>query len=128
MDAPAAAVEYAQDMLPLDCVQSLCGGARRDRKGLFHVQRGAGRQYECSLDHVLEFAYVAGPAIIHQRVHHAPGHPFDLTAELAPSTLDDGPHEERNIFSSLSKRRDQHREHRQTVVQVLAETTLGDGA
>jgi hypothetical protein len=50
-------------------------------KRFLDLQRGPRRQNERTLDHVLELPHVAGPAVVHQRVHHALGHRVDSAAE-----------------------------------------------
>ena len=86
----------------------------------------AAAENERVLQGMFEFPHVSRPGISHEDVHHLPGNILNLPAELFPESLQEVLDQERNVFSSLTKRRHDHLHHIEPVVEVFPKLTQPD--
>src|ERR1700688_1809406 len=73
-----------------------------------------------ALDHVLKFAYVAGPRIGLECCHGVRGNIIDLLAHPATEDIDELLNQRWDIFAARAKWRNQDGKHVQSVVEVAA--------
>jgi hypothetical protein len=72
-------------------------------------------------------AHVAGPGVARERVHDGFWHFLDPTAELGLTSLDDGPHQEGDVFAPVPEGRDVDGEDSEPVEEIFAEAALREG-
>ena len=99
-----------------DCAARRCCLHRR------HVdaQPRVPRQDRGALDHVLQFAHVAGPVVLHQAAHVAFGQ-LEVALELAALALHEMRRQERDVVAAFAQRNGIDREHVEPEIEVLAE-------
>src|ERR1700691_4225528 len=82
------------------------------------------RQDHGALDHVLQFAHVAGPSIGLECCHGVRGNIIDLLAHPPAEDIDELLNQCRDIFAAGAKWRQQDGKHVQSVVEVAAKFAL----
>src|SRR5438105_5031299 len=86
------------------------------------VNRLSDGKHHGTLDHVLQFAHVSGPSVVHQQIQGSTSEtaqrPIILFRELPQEMFG----EQRNILAALAKRRKLERDNVQAMVKVLAKT------
>src|SRR4051812_820597 len=79
-----------------------------------------------ALDRVLELANVAGPVIAGEHVDRRRRDPPDAAGVLARELLEEMVDEQDQVGFSFAQRRDEHREHVEAIVEILAERAGGN--
>src|SRR6202007_1458336 len=79
-----------------------------------------------ALDEVFEFADVAGPRIVHKRIHDGRGNVLDDFVLAAAESLDEIADQEGNVFPALAEGREENGEDVEAVIKVAAEFFFGD--
>ncbi len=90
------------------------------------TQLFSGRKQDGAFDEVFEFADVAGPGIVRERVHGVGGNVFDVLVELAAESLNEVADKEGKIFGALAERGNLDGKDVQAVKEVTAKGALGD--
>ena len=130
-----AVIEHAPGVAQLDLVQVrplALTGLRLERgrhaqphREMLGADATVVAQDQRALDHVLEFAHVAGPRVTHEYFHRFRRH---LGAALRYHTrsADEVIHQSPDVATALAQRRDHQRHDREPEAQVLAELLLLD--
>ena len=101
-------------------------GPRRAEPARVDGERLALTQDDGPLDHVLQLSNVPGPAILFEERQGLVADPADPLAFLLGIPFDQVLDEERDVTGALTQRRHVHREHVESVEQVLPKAALGD--
>src|SRR5258707_471314 len=89
-----------------------------------YVQNRVLRNDNGALDHVLQFADVAGPRILDQRRNGFGRDGIDSLPHLPAVLLYEVSHEQRNVFGPLTQGRNSHWKYVETIVQIGAELLI----
>src|SRR5207245_2147745 len=145
-DAPLSLPQGAEDVLALGFLErgdgrGNCEGCQGGRgRGAFGDGSGGlelgerdakvfpRREQDGALDEVFEFADVAGPGIVDERVHGVGGNVFNRFVQLAAVFLHEIAHEKRHVPRALAQRGRLNGENVQTVIEIAAEGFPGDEA
>src|SRR5260221_4724162 len=92
---------------------------------LVHLLVRTRRAVHAALDHVLELAHIAGPAMAGEPRQRAGGEARkDVAPELARHAAAEMLGEQRDVLSPLAQRRDGHDIQSQTIHEIAAATAL----
>ena len=97
---------------------------RRQIAGLNGVAAGKNHQ---PLDHVFQFADVAGPGVVDQHIEGFPGKGRLFQAERPCETIQEIIDQQRDVFASLAQRGQLQGHDVQPVIKILAKVAIGDG-
>src|SRR5262245_17381743 len=139
-EIPAYALENPQHDLALELIGRFVQGQRLGRANLRGLV-GQGdverqivelddrplRQDHAALDHVLELAHVARPAVGLERRQRFGRRPLDPLVEAAIVTANEVIDEERHVLDPLPEWRDDDRHDVEPLVQIVAEGAARDG-
>ena len=89
-----------------------------------HLTHAAAGQDDRPLQHVLQFADVAGPIVVRQRVQNRRRNGIDVTAHAMGVLLYEVAREQRHVFAAVSQWRNMHREDMQPIVKLGPESVV----
>ncbi len=134
-------LERGEDMAFLDFGQrhGFVGRAGHHDIGRFPLRRQAGerevvgfdgvalRQHDRAFHHVLEFAYVAGPAIVPHAIEGLRRESAQTTARFRIEPVQEVDGQFNHIFGAFAQRRHEDLEDPQAKIEVAPELPFGDG-
>ena len=84
------------------------------------------RKNNAAFDEVFEFAHIAGPVVVHQRVHRAGRNHIDWFLHAFGVSLREVSNKERNILFTFPQRRNHDRKDVKPVVEIVAKLVVGN--
>src|SRR5271165_2226047 len=92
----------------------------------WHIQLAALCENNCAFDEVLQLAHVTGPRGVRQHFHCSLRDRSDFLPHSSGQLRHKIVNKQRNVFSSLTKRRDLNRKHVQSIKQVFAKLAFAN--
>src|SRR5262249_51673736 len=102
-----------------------CDFRRLLQFGKRNIEDAAAREDDSALDEVLQFPDVARPGISGQGCHRLSWNPFNPFLHLLCKSVGEEMHQQRNIFGTLTQRRQSNRENVESIVKVAAKLLFG---
>ena len=116
-----------------DRTTTLALGPEEDRivranlgRQMLELDRRAGDGHDQTLDHVLELANIARPGVLGQRLHRLRRDAVDSRAARCGELREELVHKHRNVFSTITQRRNDYVNDVEAIEQILAERPLLD--
>ena len=85
-----------------------------------------GEQNHCALNDVFELAYVAGPAVALEDVHHLRRNHVDALSQRVRQPFHEMPSQQRDVASAIAQRGQRDGKDIQPIVQIPAESAVAD--
>ena len=127
-DSPTRVLKNAKDLLPHAFAQGKSGlSTARTENGGFHQQRVARGKNHCAFDNVAQFTNVAGPGILLQLLHRPARNAVNRLTHATGEDLDEGPYQQRYIFTTFTQWRNVDWENMQAMIQVSTELAVPHG-
>ncbi len=129
-DYPVTCFERMQDVIPFylrkptDWQIGFLMRAKRLQFSDWGSQYSVRRKDHCSLNKVLQFPNVSGPAVSHQGIHRIWGDIVKLLVHFSRVQSGEVPYQFRNVFRALPEGRNVDRKYFQPIVKVLAKCSL----